>query len=204
MLRHLFLPFTLLLLSVAVPRTEAADDPAAFLEEFGREAIAQLADESVPVSQRQQRFQEMLDRGFDLEAISRFIIARPWRSAEESERQAFITVFKDYLTQRFLPLFEGYANGEFRTGGVRVDQDNEDLAWVRVTFQSPRGQPIQTDWRIRRNGGEFRILDIRAEGASMALTLREEYASVMRQEGGLAGLVTRLEEQVERGAFRPN
>lgn len=204
MLRRLFLPFTLLLLSVTAGKAEAAGDPAAFLEQFGREAIAQLADENVPYEQRQRQFQDMLDRGFDLEAIARFIIARPWRSAEESERQAFVEVFKDYLTQRFLPLFEGYTNGEFSTGGVRVDQDNENLSWVRVTFEGERGQPVQTDWRLRRNDGEFRILDVRAEGASMALTLREEYASVMRQEGGLGGLVARLEEQVERGAFRPN
>jgi len=204
MLRRFFLPFTLLFLSVAASETEAADDPATFLEQFGREAIAQLADENVPYEQRQQQFQDMLDRGFDLEAIARFIIARPWRSAEESERQAFVEVFKDYLTQRFLPLFEGYTNGEFSTGGVRVDQDNENLSWVRVTFEGERGQPVQTDWRLRRSDGEFRILDVRAEGASMALTLREEYASVMRQEGGLGGLVARLEEQVERGAFRPN
>lgn len=204
MLRRLFLPLILLLLSAGVSQTKAADDPAAFMEEFGREAITQLADENASVSERQERFRQLLDRGFDLEAISRFVIARPWRSAEEAEREAFIAVFKDYLTQRFLPLFEGYSNGEFSTGGVRVDQDNENLSWVRVTFEGPRGQPVQTDWRVRRDGSQFRILDVRAEGASMALTLREEYASVMRQEGGLGGLVARLEEQVERGAFRPN
>ena len=87
---------------------------------------------------------------------------------------------------------------------MRVDNDNPELSWVRVTFRSPSGEPVTTDWRLRAMNGSYKILDVRAEGASLALTLREEYATVMRREGGLAGLVEQLRTQVARGAFRPN
>lgn len=198
-----FLLSLVLLLGFATAATAQDNGPDGFIRNFGQQAIEQLADQSVPMEEREQRFKALLDEGFDLEAISRFIIARQWRSAEESEREAFIAVFKDYLTQRFLPLFEDYSGQDFTTNGVRADGNNEDLSWVRVAFEAPNGEPVATDWRLRRVNGSYKILDVRAEGASMALTLREEYASVMRREGGLAGLVDRLREQVERGAFRP-
>ncbi|WP_366556098.1 MlaC/ttg2D family ABC transporter substrate-binding protein [Aquibaculum sediminis] len=204
MIRRLFLSLALLLVVTAPPAAHANESPDAFLRDFGQQAVEQLSDESVPFEEREAEFKAMLDEGFDLEAISRFIIARQWRGAAEEDRQAFISVFKDYLSQRFLPLFEAYSGESFATNGVRPDSENEDLSWVRISFQAPNGQPVNTDWRLRRVNGGYKILDVRAEGASLALTLREEYASVMRQEGGLAGLVTRLEEQVARGAFRPD
>ncbi|MDF2094869.1 MlaC/ttg2D family ABC transporter substrate-binding protein [Aquibaculum arenosum] len=204
MIPRLFLSLTLLLFTAVPLSAQANEGPDAFLRDFGQRAVEQLSNDSVPFEQREAEFKAMLDEGFDLEAISRFIIARQWRGASEEDQQAFIAVFKDYLSQRFLPLFEEYSGESFATNGVRPDSDNEDLSWVRISFQSPNGQPVNTDWRLRRVNGSYKILDVRAEGASLALTLREEYASVMRQEGGLAGLVTRLEEQVARGAFRPD
>ena len=191
------------LFAVSTTSAHAQSGPDDFLRSFGQAAINELTDSSIPEAQREARFKEMLDEGFDLEAISRFIIARYWRSAEEADRQAFIETFKDYLSQRFLPLFADY-QGDFSTGGVRVDNDNPELSWVRVTFRSPSGEPVTTDWRLRAMNGSYKILDVRAEGASLALTLREEYATVMRREGGLAGLVEQLPTQVARGAFRPN
>lgn len=203
MFRRHFLVLTFLALPLALSPAQASEGAEGFLRSFGQQAIEQLADESVPYQEREARFKSLLDQGFDLEAISRFVIAREWRGAAESDREAFIQVFKDYLAQRFLPLFEGYADTDFVTNGARQDQDNAALSWVRVVFRDNRGQPVQTDWRVREVEGGFRILDVRAEGASMALTLREEYAAVMRQQGGLSGLVERLREQVARGAFRP-
>lgn len=203
MIPRILKSLTLILFVVSATQAQAQSGPEEFLSSFGQEAIAQLTDASVPEAQREAQFKDMLDRGFDLEAISRFIIARYWRSAEEADRQAFIETFKDYLSQRFLPLFAGY-EGEFATGSARQDSDNPELSWVPVTFRSPSGQPVSTEWRLRDLNGSYKILDIRAEGASLALTLREEYASVMRREGGLAGLVEQLRNQVARGAFRPD
>lgn len=205
MLRTILLPLVLIALLpfAGAAQAQPAGDPEAFLRDFGQTAIERLGDDSVPFAEREAHFKEMLDTGFDLEAISRFIIARNWRGADEAERQAFIQVFKDYLAQRFLPLFEGYKEQDFTTQGVRRDQDNEQLSWVSVRFTSPDGQPVLTEWRLRETGEGFRVLDVRAEGASMALTLREEYASVMRETGGLAGLTERLRAQVDRNAFAP-
>ena len=194
---------TLVLFFFVGANAQAQEGPEAFLRSFGQEAITQLTDTSIPEAQREEYFKDMLDRGFDLEAISRFIIARYWRSAEEADRQAFIETFKDYLSQRFLPLFAGY-QGDFATGGARQDRDNPELSWVPIRFRAPNGQPVETEWRVRSLNGSYKILDVRAEGASLALTLREEYASVMRREGGLAGLVEQLRQQVARGAFRPD
>jgi len=45
-------------------------------------------------------------------------------------------------------------------------------------------------------------LDVVAEGVSLAITLRQEYASVIRVSG-IDGLVSQLRTKIEAGAFTP-
>ncbi len=54
-------------------------------------------------------------------------------------------------------------------------------------------------WLVEHKNGQFRVLDIVAEGLSMALTLRSEYASVIKRSGGrVEGLVAQLHAHIEK------
>jgi phospholipid transport system substrate-binding protein len=53
------------------------------------------------------------------------------------------------------------------------------------------------EWRLHGEAGAWRIVDLVIEGVSLALTLRSEYAAVIRAGGGkVEGLLSRLREQV--------
>lgn len=199
--RHLSV--VLLLLGLCAPAA-AQDNAEQFIKNFGTEALEELTDQSISSDEREKRFRSLLQEGFDLRSISQFIIARHWRSASDEEQKEFIQVFEDYLIQRFLPLFEKYQGETFHTEGSRTDAQNENLSWVKVNFDRPQGDTVNTEWRVRNQDGTFSILDVRAEGASMALTLRDEYASVMNQRGGLSGLIEALKQKLNQGAFRPD
>jgi phospholipid transport system substrate-binding protein len=54
-----------------------------------------------------------------------------------------------------------------------------------------RGEPVRIDWRVRRRDDGYRIVDIVAEGISIAVTLRSEYTSVLKQNGGDVGALVR-------------
>jgi ABC-type transporter MlaC component len=72
---------------------------------------------------------------------------------------------------------------------------------VRSRISPDRGTVFEIDWRVRERDGFFKILDVIGEGVSMALTLRAEYASAIKNSGGqVEGLVTRLRAQVDREA----
>jgi phospholipid transport system substrate-binding protein len=44
--------------------------------------------------------------------------------------------------------------------------------------------PMPIEWILRRDGAGFRIMDVRAEGVSMAITQRDEFAAVIQRGGG--------------------
>jgi len=101
------------------------------------------------------------------------------------------------MIQRFAPKFAGYADTTFEISQVRtLDQPGQYV--IRTQISPDQGEPIEIDWRVRERDGHFKILDVIGEGISMALTLRSEYASAIKDSGGqVEGLIVRLRAQVK-------
>lgn len=176
-----------------------AEAAGEFLERLKDQAVERLTDESLPQEERQVRFRELFREHFDLPTIGRFVLARYWRVADESTREAFLGVFEDLMVQRFAPQFAGYEDSGFTVTGVRsLPEDGQYM--VSTRFHTPEGKRVQVDWRVREAGESFKILDVVGEGVSMALTLRSEYGSAIKNAGGkVEALVELLRDRVRDG-----
>src|SRR3546814_1164520 len=73
------------------------------------------------------------------------------------------------------------------------------MAMIDSRIERAGGQPVRVSWRVRETDGTFKILDIVAEGVSMAIALRSEYGTVLKNNGGqLPPLTEALREKVAR------
>lgn len=194
------LPLLSIVLTGAGRPASAASEAGEFLTSMTGRAIAQLTDESLPLSERKTRFRMLFRENFDVPAVGRFVLGRYWRKAKPEAREAFLRVFEEIMIQRFAPKFAGYAETKFEITRVRaLDQEGQFVVRSKITPE--RGEPIEIDWRVRQRDGHFKILDVIGEGISMALTLRSEYASAIKTYGGrVEGLIDRLRSQVENQA----
>ncbi len=180
----------------------APADAGAFLVDLGERAVAQLTEGGINEAERENRFRTLFNESFDVPAISRFVLGPYWRRATPEQRQAFQEVFEDYVVQRFLPLFEDYSGETFVVERVRDDANNPNHKFVTSYITQLTGEPVRVDWRVEEKNARYRVLDINAEGVSMALTLRQEYGSVIRRIG-VDGLVKELRAKLDAGAFAP-
>ena len=80
------------LLLVATPRGAAAETPAAFIERLGGDALGALQNSELTTDQRMAAFKVVLDAGFDIDAMGRFVLGRYWRTASEPEREDFVII----------------------------------------------------------------------------------------------------------------
>ena len=200
MLRLYRVVFVCLITAFASSATASTGEPDAFLKDFADRAIASLTEEGVEESELANRFGELLQEGFDIPQISQFVTARYWRGATDEQKEAFQDAFRGYLIQRFLPLFEEYKGQEFETGQVRSDAAEDDVSWVTIAIEIGQGgQEAQTEWKLKKTGDtDYKIQDVKAEGTSMAITLRDEFQTFMRRKGGLDGLIEALQRQAAK------
>jgi phospholipid transport system substrate-binding protein len=197
----------LVLAAVYLPSAASALDTkqaADFLNKLQEEAASRLGDASVSEQEKESHFRKLFNQNFDVPAIGRFVIGRYWRGASEESRNGFLAVFEDAMVQRFLPLLAENSSERFQIGNVNLDSANENMALIDTRIDRAEGEPYSVTWRVRETGGDFKILDIVAEGVSMAITLRSEYGTVLKNNGGkLEPLTEALRNKVASGAFAP-
>ena len=161
----------------AVPEAEA------FVTNLTQRGISSLTGRGVGETDRARRFRQLLTENFDVPTIARFVVGRYWRVASEPERQEYMNLFADMLVGMYSSRFGDYQGEQVRVTGSRQSQEGD----IFVSSELARGQgqpPVRFEWVLRRDGGSFKIVDIRVEGVSMAVTQRDEFGSIIQRGGG--------------------
>ncbi len=174
------------------------EEAGEFLLALNRDAVAQFNDPGLSDVDKEQRFREMTEQSFDIPRMSKFVLGVNWRRATPEQQQTFVDIFKEVNTQRFLPMFSEYRDQKFTITQVRQDANKPGLYFLSSTIDRSEGAPIRIEWRLFRKDGAFHILDVKAEGVSMVLTLRKEYSSVINNVG-IDGLIAQLRDKLDKG-----
>ena len=170
------------------------EDAAQFVRGFGDQAIAMLSDPALAPEDREREFRRLLTDGFHLELIGRFVLGRHWRRASDEERAEFQRLFEDYVVASYAQQLANYAGEQLVIQRGQVKGERGALVSSQIT--RPQGDPIQVEWRLRRAGEGWRIIDVVVEGISMAVTHRSEFSSVIGSHGGrIDGLLEVLRDK---------
>jgi phospholipid transport system substrate-binding protein len=198
MIRRPFFPAVLIVAALLVPawpHGAAAQGAQAFIRNLGNEAIEVLGP-AVPREQRLARFRELFREDFDVPEIARFVLGRYWRVATPDERQEFKSLFQEYIVRAYSARLGQYAGEPFRVVGARADGD-ETVVTSQIVEES--GQAVAVDWYVSQTPAGYKITDVYVGGVSMAVTERDEFASVIQRSGGVAGLIAQLRQKLAAG-----
>lgn len=164
----------------SVPK--GANTAMRFVDNLSQNAIDTLGDKSISQTERERRFKVLLNQNFDIPFLGRFSLGRYWRSASMEQQQEYLRLFEQIIVNTYANRFSQY-NGQ--TIEVISSQDEPDSTLVSTRLVQPDGgEPVYIDWRLRRDGNNFRIIDLIVEGVSLSVTQRSEYGSVIERAGG--------------------
>ena len=176
-----------------------AEGASDYITELSRTAIAQLSPKDISAEERAERARRILEQNFAGRDLARFVLGRYWRVASEQQRERFMVLLREVALTRFLPTFQHMSMDQVTIERAIADPQAKGVARVMTRVDVPNRAPVKLAWRVRpTDDGSFQIVDIMAEGVSMAITLRSEYSSVIEQNGGqVEALLTRLEERLQ-------
>jgi phospholipid transport system substrate-binding protein len=181
-----------------IDSTEAA---ATFIETLGQKVLPVQASKQADATEVHLAALHSLIRGsFDLDLISRLVLGKFWGRATEEQRAEF----KDLFTQYLLNTYAGHLNS-YRADTLVVissKRAGERDYLVRTSVERDK-ELTAVVWRLRAGDGDYRIIDVLFHGISLNLTHRNEFASVVRQEG-LDGMLRVLRDRVSRQADAPD
>ena len=174
------------------PRAAAQADPVAVINELGVQAIQVLGPSASPAA-RVQRFRELFGSYFNIPDIARFVLGRYWRVATPEQQQQFEGLLREYLAQAYAGRLAQYAGEKFQALSAQP-QGEETVVLSEITRND--GGKIRVEWHLVNSGG-WKITDAYVAGVSMAVTERDEFASVIQQGGGqVQYLLDRLRQKL--------
>lgn len=191
--RILFVALAGLALLAASPvRATAADQ---FIREVGTETLKALGDRSLTTEKREGLVRNLLTNHLDLDAVGRFCLGRYVRGLTPEQKKEYDALFEDYLTKVYAQLLSQY-NGEtleVRDGARAAGSE----AIVDSVINRPNGPPIRVEWKTHEKDGQPRVTDVIVEGVSMAFTQRQQFESVIQNNGGkIDALFAAMKKQI--------
>jgi len=176
-------------------RAQSADaGPSAFIQKLGTEAVNTFAKKDMPRQQALGRFKELLHEGFDVPYIGRWVLGRYWNQATPQQQQEYQRLFEQMIVRTYADRFIDYAGVTFKITGTRAETDTDTMVTTQII--RPDGPPVAVDWRVRKRGQSYKIIDVVVEGVSMGVTQRQEFSSVIQSNGGrIEGLIQALRQK---------
>jgi phospholipid transport system substrate-binding protein len=146
-----------------------------------RERLAQLAG--------------LLQSKTDVGLLSRLALGRHWQRLNQQQQARYEELFGQVVIGSLARRLDQYVSG---TGGTLDDHlqflssepVGKDDVLVRTKVRTQQGDVVAVDWRLRSRTQPV-ILDLVIEGASLLVTQRSEFASVI-ERGDVDGLLTEL------------
>jgi phospholipid transport system substrate-binding protein len=175
----------------------AANDAAGFIAQTGDSVLRLARDQSLPQHEFKARLHAIADQDFDTPRIAQFVLGRYWRTASPTERQQFVQAFEDYMVQVYATRFRQYGGASFKVVGQR-QQGNTSMVTTEIA-QSGGQPPAKVVWQVAKTPDGYRITDVDIEGISQAITYRQEFGSVIEQNGGQVSALTQQLRQKANG-----
>lgn len=176
----------------ALAVTESEASARAVVEQTVDEVLAILSNDSVPTSERLRSIEEVVYGRFDLQAMSRMVLARNWKTFSKEQQTEYVAEFKKYLSNNYGSRIERYDQQKVDFLGAR-DEPRGDVV-VRTKIIGGEFEGSQVDYRLRKQSEKWLVIDVVIEGISMVSNFRDQFKQVV-SDGGPELLLRKLREK---------
>ena len=182
-------------LPIAQASAQAIERGTAFVQQIGEKLIG-IVNGALPASEKRRAITQILDAAVDVDGIARFCLGRFWRTASPDQQRRYMAAFHEVLVTNVSSKL-----GEYR--GVRLTvqhaRQQDDNVFVTTLVERPNNPPTNVDWVVEQPTAAPKIVDVIAEGTSLRLTQRQDYASYLARNGSnVDALISAMQQQTER------
>jgi phospholipid transport system substrate-binding protein len=178
----------------AVPARADGADAAGFIQKLLHD-LTDVVNGPGSTEEKRVALEKIIDSTVDLNSVSKFCLGRYWRTATDAQRRDYTVQFHHVLVASIARNVGRYKGVSFTIG--RTAQRDDDFV-VATTVTRPGEAPYKAEWLVSTAGGSPKLIDAVAEGVSLRLTQRADYASYLeRNNSNIQALIDAMRQQAE-------
>ena len=126
----------------------------------------------------------------DLAKMSQRLLGKQWLSATAEQKDRFSGELRKLLVKTYASVFLQYANAKIAyLPGLTDPSGNIAIVKSRVTNES--ASPVNIDYQLRQQNGEWKLIDVAVGGVSLVANYRASFGKLVGSKG-IDGLTTAL------------
>jgi phospholipid transport system substrate-binding protein len=190
-----------LVLVTAVAHAQTAPD--AWIKQISGEVIeAVKADKAIQAGDT-KRILALVDAkilpGVDFQRMTSSSVGRYWRQATPEQQKRLQEEFKTLLVRTYAGALTQVKDQTVELKPLRSKPEDTEVL-VRSEIKG-KGEPIQLDYRVEKNGDGWKIYDVNVLGVWLVESYRASFAQEI-SASGIDGLITKLAEKNKAAAAK--
>jgi phospholipid transport system substrate-binding protein len=173
-------------------RADDADAASHLIDALLHDLIA-VVNGPGTIEDKRAALAKIVDATVDVTAVARFCLGRYWPLATPAQRREYTDLFHSVLVLGVTGKVGDY-KGDIFTIGRSVPRDDDFIVPTVVTRAG--NAPNKVEWLVSMASGSAKLIDIIAEGISLRLTQRDDYASYLsRNNNNVQALIDAMRQQ---------
>ena len=162
------------------------------------EIFSLVSDATLSKQARKTELSKLLVNYLNIPEIGRLVMdTKYWDNTNETQRASYLKAFNNYVLNIFSSKFDGFDGKANPVKGftiknvVVVGKKKDILVRSKISTDT---NIYHVDWRLRKDNGTFKIIDLSTKGISLILTLRGDFGGVLNSKG-VNGLINVLKNR---------
>jgi phospholipid transport system substrate-binding protein len=173
-------------------RADDADAARELIDHLLHDLIG-VVDGTGSIQDKRAALEKIVDSTVDVTAVARFCLGRFWPLATDAQRREYTELFHRVLVVSVTGKVGEYKGVSF-TIGHGTPHDDEVVIPTVVT--RPGNAPNKVEWLVGMASGSPKLIDVIAEGVSLRLTQRADYAAYLaRNNNNVQSLIDAIRQQ---------
>lgn len=176
---------------------QAAERASAFVKTTGEQLVA-VVNGGGSAEAKRRELSRIIEGAVDIDGVGRFCLGRFWRQASPEQQKRYLDVFRQVLVTSISTKLGEYQGVRFTVGRSQQRDDNQVVSTV---VERPNNAPAAVDWVISHPASKPQIVDVIAEGTSLRITQRSDYAAYLqRNNNSIDALISAMRDQVAQNS----
>ena len=128
---------------------------------------------------------------FDFQRMSRWVLARYWRTANPGQRTAFTAQFTDLMVRTYATALLSYSGQRITYLPYHENASSRHAMVKTLIIENNGGPNIPIDYMFVHQKEGWKVFDVTIDGVSLVTNYRSVYADKIQRDG-LDGLITSM------------
>jgi len=146
---------------------------------------------------REQKLRSVIPRYYDVQKMARTALSEAqWKLASPEAQRRYLDTFERFMVANYAGRFDGFSGQSFETLGEDPPKDGKVI--VRTRLIDPTDKNIDLNYRMRKVGGDWKVIDVYLDGSVSEISVRRsEFSSIVKREN-LDALIVALDAKIAK------